>query len=300
MSRASKNTHTELVQYEDHLPTAFRSAFDATKKALSMTCTRCDTKDEPTTFYITCTNGCVSCDMCPKVFKDEEFFCKMKMGESKCTHRGCQAEALPKPVENSAYKTAKSVLKEVDAALIHGVSVIKDKGYVTKAMEEGEEAPDWVPIPPKEALLKAKTEIAATVMKMKSEGKKQSEIDAYLCGDSKAVEEEEEEEEEEPEEPATKRARKELTPEQLARKEARKEENRRKREETKRENTRRLNEYPFLKENYLKLKNTIKEARQLLLSTMDPDDVTNILGEEEDDSSDDESELAVPTADDED
>lgn len=265
-----------------------------------MTCSRCDTKTEPTTFYITCVKGCVSCDMCPKMFENDVFFCKMKEGVSKCTHRGCQAEALPMPVENSAYKVAKGVLKEVDAALINGISVMKDKGYVTEAMEKGEEAPDWVPIPPKEALLKAKTEIAATVMKMKSEGKKQSEIDAYLCGDSKAVEEEEEEEKEKSEEHTGKRPRKELTPEQLASREAKKEKNRREREETKQENARRLNEYPFLKENYLKLKNTMKEAREYLSQTMDKDEVSMILGDDEPDESDDESDLAVPMADDED
>ena len=96
-----------------------------------------------------------------------EFWYKTKKGGViGCTNRSCQAEALAKPVPNKSYATVKGVLEEVDTALKHGVSLIKEQGYVTSAMEEGEVAPDWVPIPPKQAMSKAKAEIASEVMKM--------------------------------------------------------------------------------------------------------------------------------------
>ena len=286
-----KNSCTALISYEEDLPTAFKSAFDVTKDVLSSKCPRCESSIAPKQWFITCVQGCCSCDQCPVIFGDESFWYKTKKGGviscyNTC-NRACQGEALAQPVVNKAYAAAKVALEEVDTALKHGVSLIKEQGYVTSAMEQGEEAPEWVPIPPKQAMFKAKAALASEVQKMKSEGKSAKAIQAFICGDEEEAEEEAEEEEES-EEPAPKRARKEPTAEQLARREARKEETRMKKVEDKRK----LGEYPELKEKCTKMRLIIRGARVELLTEKDPDEVNAILGEESDDESDDECNYA--------
>ena len=276
---------------------AFKAAFKATKDVLALKCFRCSSTVPPTQWFITCVDGCCSCDQCPESLGNLEFWYKTKKGGViGCTNRSCQAEALAKPVPNKSYAAAKGVLEEVDTALKHGVSLIKEQGYVTSAMEEGEAAPEWVPIPPKQAMFKAKAEIASAVMKMKSEGKSAKAIQAFICGEEADEEEEEGEEggEEETDEPASKRARKEPTAEQLERREARKEANRKKKAEDKRC----LNEYPALKKKCERMSDTIRDARRELLTEKDPDYVNSLLGEEsdeenEDEGSDDGSEMGV-------
>ena len=285
-----KNTCTALVTYEEDLPVAFKSAFKATNDVLTTKCNRCESTTTPQTWFITCVDGCWSCDQCPTIFGTDQFFHKKGKGGVLCCYntanRACQAEALAKPVVNKAFATAKEALEEVDTALKHGVSLIKEQGYVTSAMEEGEAAPDWVPIPPKQAMFKAKAQIASEVAKMKSEGKSVKAIQAFICGEE--VDEEEGGEEEEPEEPAPKRARKEPTADQLQRREARKEETRKKKATEKQW----VLEYPDLKKKCRKMEGIIRDARTELLAQWDMDEVNRLLGEESEEESDDDRSLA--------
>lgn len=290
MGRA-KNTCTALVAYKNDLPTAFMPAFEVTNEVLSTKCGRCESTTPPKTYFITCVDGCCSCDQCPKELKNADFWYRKKGGVLSCTNRMCQAAALPMPVENKAYATAKVALEEVDTALKHGVSLIKEKGYTTELMEQGEAAPDWVPIPKRQAMLQAKAEIASEVSKMKSEGKSAKAIEAFICG-TEVDEEDGEEGEEEADEPATKRKRKEPTADQLERREARKIANRKKREQNKRD----LAHYPVLKHKYNKLRSTVASAREELLAEKSTDEVNALLGdesEEEEESADDRSDTGV-------
>lgn len=286
-----KVTSTALVTYANDLPVAFKEAFKATNDVLTTKCNRCESTKTPTTWFITCVDGCWSCDQCPTIFGTDDFFHKKGKGGVLCckntANRACQAEALAKPVVNKAFATAKEALEEVDTALKHGVSLIKTEGYVTSAMEEGEAAPDWVPIPPKQAMFKAKAQIASEVAKMKSEGKSSKAIQAFICGEE-VDEEEEGEEQDEPEEPAPKRARKEPTAEQLQRREERKDATRKKKEKEKKW----VVEYPALKKKCGKMEGIIRDARAELLAEKDPDEVNRLLGEESEEESDDDRSLA--------
>ena len=281
----SKNTCTALIAHEEDLPTALKPVIDATKEVLGQKCGRCGSSDA-NEFFITCMAGCASCDKCPEVYGTKDFYYKQREGVNTCTCRACSDMTLPMPVPNLSYKNAKTALENVQTEVMHGVSLMKEHGYVTQAMENGEAPPDWVPIPQKQALSKAKASIASKVRKMKRKGRSVEEIEAYICGDASRREdsEGETEEPEEPEEPPAKKTRKEPTAEQLARREEKKEERRLKKEEDKK----RLGEYPHLKEENQKFKNMIKEARVALLAHLPNEDIEGLFGEESD--SDDESE----------
>lgn len=284
----SKNTCTALVVHDDELPVAFRTAFKAANDAKTSVCPRCFSATPATRFFVTCIEGCCSCDQCPLILGDDFWF-KTKKGTNECynaSNRACQAASLPQPVPNKAYEMAKEVLEEVDTALKHGVSLIKENGYVTEGMERGEAAPKWVPVTPKEAMFKAKAEIASAVNKMKAEGKTSKEIEAFLCGDTVDVEEDDGGEEE-PEEPTSKQSRKDPTAEQLERRERRKEETRKRSLEKKR----RLEEYPALKDKCAKMEKTIRSARSQLLSEKDPDEVNALLGEESEEEEEDDNSI---------
>jgi len=278
----STNTCTTLIAHEEDLPTAFKPVIDATKEVLGQKCGRCGSGDA-TEFYITCMAGCASCNKCPEVYGTEDFFYKQREGVNICTCRTCSEMTLPMPVPNLSYKNAKTALENVQTEVMHGVSLMKEHGYVTKGMENGEAPPDWVPIPPKQAFSKAKASIASKVRKMKRKGRSAEEIEAYICGDAPRREDSEAETEE-PEETPTKKMRKEPTADQLARREEKKEERRLKKEEDKK----RLVEYPHLKEENQKFKNMIKEARVALLAHLPNDDIEGLFGEDSD--SEDESE----------
>tara|TARA_A100001015_G_C14835952_1_gene650511 strand:+ start:171 stop:812 length:642 start_codon:yes stop_codon:yes gene_type:complete len=109
-------------------------------------------KSSASKFYQICKNGCIGCDNCAKILGEDWFVKKTRRGDF-CTN--CKGECLDVPIYNRAYTELATTFKDVNSEITHGLQQIKNHGYVTEGMANGEVAPDWVPIKKDQAIKEA-------------------------------------------------------------------------------------------------------------------------------------------------
>ena len=145
-------TSTAIIAYDPDLPIHMKDGmtlmFETTNNLKN--CNICGSFGSK--FYQICENGCIGCDNCAQVLGDDWFVKKTRRGDF-CA--GCKGPCLDHPIYNRAYTELASTFKDVNSEITHGLQQIKNHGYVTEGMANGEVAPDWVPIKKDQAIKEA-------------------------------------------------------------------------------------------------------------------------------------------------
>jgi hypothetical protein len=144
---------TAIVAYDPDLPIHMKDGMTMLKKTVKKTgaCPLC--LDVCGTYFTVCENGCIACKACPEVLNCEDYYFDITRRGNRC--KQCKGTPLTKPVYNKAYTEIVKNVVDLDREMLHGLQQIKNHGYVTEGMANGEEAPGWVPIPRDQAIKQA-------------------------------------------------------------------------------------------------------------------------------------------------
>jgi len=137
---------TAIVAYDPDLPIHMKDGMmlvDSTLKTFK-TCQICHKTANK--FFQVCVNGCISCENC------DDFFNSTRRGKQ-C--KQCKSEVFDKPIFNKAFTEISGKVSDIYVELNHGLNQIKNHGYVTEGMANGEVAPNWVPISRDKAMKEA-------------------------------------------------------------------------------------------------------------------------------------------------
>ena len=147
------DTCTAIVAYDPDLPIHMKDGMTMLKKTMQKTgkCTLCH--DVCGIYYTVCENGCLSCKKCPEVLNCDDYYFDITRRGNRC--KQCKGVPLTKPIYNKAYTEIAKNVVELDREMNHGLQQIKNHGYVTEGMANGEDAPGWVPIPRAQAIKEA-------------------------------------------------------------------------------------------------------------------------------------------------
>jgi len=137
---------TAIVVYDPDLPIHMKDGMVLIESTLInyKTCKLC--KNTACKFFQVCENGCISCENC------EDFFDSTRRG-NKC--KQCKSVILDKPLYNKAFSEIAEKVSDISVELNHGLQQIKNHGYITEGMANGETAPNWVPISRDQAMKEA-------------------------------------------------------------------------------------------------------------------------------------------------
>ena len=143
---------TAIVPYDPTLPIHMKDTIVLLGKTSDTlkTCPFCNSFT--TKFFQTCISGCLSCDHCDEVLGEDYFYKESKRGK-KC--RQCKGECLTQPIYNKAFTELAATVQDINVELNHGLQQVKNHGYITEGMANGEPAPEWAPINRKQAILEA-------------------------------------------------------------------------------------------------------------------------------------------------
>ena len=147
-------TSTAIVPYDPDLPIHMKDGMvllGNTSKNVRK-CLLCKNTSS-TKFYQVCNSGCLSCEVCKYKLQCEDFFFKETRRGKKCVQ--CNGICLETPIFNKAYTELACQVVDMDVEINHGLQQIKNHGYVTEGMANGEVAPNWVPISRDQAMKEA-------------------------------------------------------------------------------------------------------------------------------------------------
>ena len=148
-------TSTAIIAYDPDLPIHMKDGMILLSKARDnvQNCPLCKNNSCYTKYFQVCENGCISCQNCEKIIGSKNFFFKDSRRGNKCIQ--CNGKCLEYPIYNKAYTDLASNVINMDSEITHGLQQIKNHGYVTEGMANGEKTPDWVPIPRNQAIKEA-------------------------------------------------------------------------------------------------------------------------------------------------
>ena len=145
---------TAIVPYDPDLPIHMKDGMvllgTASKNVRK--CSLCNNTSS-TKFYQVCGNGCLSCEVCKEKLECDDFFFKETRRGKKCVQ--CNGVCFETPIFNKAYTELACKVVDMDVEINHGLQQIKNHGYVTEGMANGEVAPNWVPISRDQAIKEA-------------------------------------------------------------------------------------------------------------------------------------------------
>ena len=168
-------TSTAIVPYDPDLPIHMKDGMvllgTASKNVRK--CLLCNNTSS-SKFYQVCEAGCLSCEVCKDKFACDDFYFKNTRRGKKCIQ--CNGACLDIPIFNKAYTELACKVVDMDVEINHGLQQVKNHGYVTEGMANGEVAPNWVPISRdqamKEALNFLKTDLNLAALDPRNKHKK--------------------------------------------------------------------------------------------------------------------------------
>tara|TARA_B100001989_G_scaffold253322_1_gene239949 strand:+ start:4002 stop:4742 length:741 start_codon:yes stop_codon:yes gene_type:complete len=127
-----------LTCYDPDLPIHLKDTVQLIKNSnIHNKCNICN--EEMENCLLVCENGCICCKDC-----EPDYFTKGSRRSKIC--KQCNGKALDFPINNPITNLLIKNMKSIEVEMSHGLTQIKNHGYVTEGMANGEIAPDWVPI----------------------------------------------------------------------------------------------------------------------------------------------------------
>lgn len=147
-------TSTAIVPYDPDLPIHMKDGMVllGTASTNVRKCSLCKNTSS-TKFYQVCGGGCLSCEVCKDKLECDDFYFKETRRGKKCVQ--CNGVCFETPIFNKAYTELACKVVDMDVEINHGLQQIKNHGYVTEGMANGEVAPNWVPISRDQAIKEA-------------------------------------------------------------------------------------------------------------------------------------------------
>lgn len=145
---------TAIVPYDPDLPIHMKDGMTllGTASTNVRKCFLCKNTSS-TKFFQVCEGGCLSCEVCKDKLKCDDFYFKETRRGKKCVQ--CKGVCFETPIFNKAYTDLACKVVDMDVEINHGLQQIKNHGYVTEGMANGEVAPNWVPISRDQAIKEA-------------------------------------------------------------------------------------------------------------------------------------------------
>lgn len=152
---------TTLTCYDPDLPIHLKYTVELIKKSnIYYKCNICNEKMEKCLFV--CENGCICCKDC-----EPDYFTNGSRRSKIC--KQCNGKALDFPIDNPIADSLIKNLKSIEVEMSHGLTQIKNHGYVTEDMANGGVAPDWVPISKNQAMKEVMEKINIDVLNKTSD-----------------------------------------------------------------------------------------------------------------------------------
>lgn len=138
------NDCTMLTCYDPDIPIHLKDTVQLIKSSnIHNKCNICNGEME--NCLLVCENGCICCKDC-----EPDYFKKGTRRTKIC--KQCDGKALDFPINNPIANSLIKNMTSIGVEMSHGLTQIKNHGYVTEDMANGGVAADWVPISRNQAM----------------------------------------------------------------------------------------------------------------------------------------------------